>query len=85
MIQHIVLWRLKETDPATRDKTIRQIKIRLESLQTKIQQIKKIVVGGNVLSGDHASDVALVSEFTSLEDLQIYQTHPEHQPFHTNR
>lgn len=74
MIKHIVSFKLKADSIAQAP----AIKARLESLTTKIEQIKFFEVGLNVSKADSAYDLVLVSEFDSLEDLEIYKFHPEH-------
>ena len=75
MIKHIVMWRVVEQN---KQAAISQIKQALESLPEKITQIKSFEVGINVASSDRAADVVLVSLFNSLEELSLYQQHPEH-------
>jgi hypothetical protein len=79
MIKHIVLWKLKDfAEGATRQQNAARIKRDLEALKHKIPQVRHIEVGSNVVPSDAAYDVALYSEFASIEDLNIYQKHPEH-------
>jgi hypothetical protein len=52
----------------------------LENLINEIPQIKKIEVGINhpdAPAGNY--DLALYSEFETMDDLDIYQKHPAHQ------
>ena len=80
MIKHIIMWRLKETaNGAGKEENARKLKERLESLKGKIGVIKHIEVGINIKYSEAASDVVLYSEFDSLDDLEAYQKHPEHQ------
>lgn len=78
MIKHIVLFKLKDT--VTADEKIRVMtafKKAIEALPAKISVIRKIEVGLNINSAE-AYDIALNSEFDSLEDLNFYATFPEH-------
>jgi len=79
MIKHIVMWRLKEfANGVNKEENARKLKSHLESLKSKIKEIKRIEVGINIKSSDAASDVVLYSEFDSMDDLEAYQRHPEH-------
>lgn len=80
MIKHIVMWRLKDSaGGASKEENAKELKKRLQSLKDKIREIKHIEVGINISGSDAASDVVLYSEFDSMEDLDAYQKHPEHQ------
>jgi hypothetical protein len=75
MIIHIVSFKLK---PEFKDKAI-LIKQALETLKDCIPQIVKIEVGINLSKQANAFDLVLNSEFNSLEDIEIYRVHPEHE------
>lgn len=80
MIKHIVMWKLKDfAEEANKAVNAQKIKELLESLKDKIKEIKHIEVGINIINSDASADVALYSEFECMEDLNIYQKHPEHQ------
>ena len=80
MIRHIVMFKLKKTQPEeSLDRIKNQIKLRLESLPGKIDVIRQMEVGINVVKSDRAFDLALVSSFDSLDDLETYRVHPAHQ------
>lgn len=80
MIKHIVMWRLKDSaDGASKQENAKNLKNYLETLKDKIMEIRHIEVGINISGSDAASDVVLYSEFDSMEDLEAYQKHPEHQ------
>lgn len=79
MIKHIVMWRLKDfADARGKEENARKLKSHLESLKSKIKEIKHIEVGINITISEAASDVVLYSEFDSMDDLEAYQRHPEH-------
>ena len=79
MVKHIVMWRMAESeDKAQRAKDIKE---NLEALKGKIDVLVNIEVGLNFNDTDAASDVVLVSEFETKEDLNTYQNHPEHKAF----
>lgn len=75
MIKHIVMWKLKDE---CREENAKKIKELIENLNGVIKEIKNIEVGININKSDAAMDVVLYSEFNNLEDLDIYQNHPEH-------
>ncbi len=79
MIKHIVLWKLKaNAEGAGREQNAARMKQELEALKSKIPEIRHIEVGTNLVPSDAAYDVALYSEFASIQDLDAYQKHPEH-------
>ena len=78
MVKHIVMWKLKGfAEGKSKDENIKIIKSELENLINLIPQIKFLEVGKNILP-DADYDAILYSEFESVEDLDIYQNHPEH-------
>lgn len=79
MIKHIVMWRLKDfANGVNKEENAKKLKSHLESLKSKIKEIKHIEVGINITISEAASDVVLYSEFDSMDDLEAYQRHPEH-------
>ena len=74
MITHIVLFKLTEPTPeniaATRDKLL--------SMQGKIEQLRHLEAGVDVIRSERSYDVALITRFDSLQALQEYQVHPYH-------
>jgi hypothetical protein len=79
MIRHLVMWRVKESAMGM-DKAalVAEMKRRLEALPAQIPQIRFFQVGVNVVPSERACDLALVSDFESLEALQAYAKHPKH-------
>jgi hypothetical protein len=75
MITHIVLMKLKDASP----EVTKKIHDLLMALPAIIPQIKHYECGANVVPSDRAYDFGLVSKFDSLEDLEIYAKHPDHQ------
>lgn len=79
MIKHIVLWKLQESnEPAAKEKNLLEMKLRLESLKQAIPQIVSLQVGLNCVDLSGNADIVLVSEFETLEALNVYRTHPAH-------
>lgn len=80
MLKHVVMWKLKEEalgmDRAALGAAMKQ---RLEALVGQVPSIRSLEVGLNVVPGDTARDVVLVSRFDDLAGLQAYVDHPAHQ------
>ena len=74
MVTHIVLFKLSEPTPGnlstTRDKLL--------SMQGKIDQLRHLEAGIDVIRSERSYDLALVTKFDSLQALQEYQVHPYH-------
>jgi hypothetical protein len=69
---HIVLARFPNPDDA--DEAARRI---LE-LPGKIEQIRSLSVGRDVLHSERSYDLGWIIELDSLEDLETYSVHPDH-------
>jgi hypothetical protein len=79
MIKHMVMWKLKDfAEGAKKSENAQNIKVQLEGLKNKIKEVRSMEVGININDSADSYDVALYSEFASLEDLKKYQNHPEH-------
>ncbi|MHB9946942.1 stress responsive protein [Clostridium botulinum] len=79
MIKHIVMWKLKEfAEGKSKLENANIIKINLEDLKHRIDEVKLIEVGVNINNSQQAYDVVLYSEFENLDDLNLYQNHPDH-------
>jgi hypothetical protein len=74
MITHIVFMKFKDRSP----EIPQTVKDKLLTLPAKIPQIKHFEVGLDVMHSERSYDVALFSKFDSLDDLKIYNTHPDH-------
>ncbi len=76
MVKHIVMYKLKdfslENAQALRDKFM--------SMKGKIQVLKEIDAGVDVLKSARSFDVVLTCVFDSLEDMEIYKNHAVHIP-----
>lgn len=78
MVKHIVLFKLKsEVSEAEKLAAMTSFKEAIEALPAKIPVIRKIEVGLN-MNPNETWQIALYSEFDSLEDIQFYAAHPEH-------
>ena len=72
MITHIVLFKLTDRRNAEKARDI------LLGMRGKIPQLSYLEVGIDVLHSQRSYDLALVTRFDSLEELQAYQAHPVH-------
>ena len=82
MIHHIVMFKLLETpDLKQKESNKLEVKKRLEGLPAKIDVIRSLEVGMNVVSQERAFDIVLISTFDNLDDLETYRVHPAHQEF----
>lgn len=75
MITHIVFFKLKDGSPESVERTAQV----LRNMEGKIDVLKHIEVGIDVLHSARSYHLALITKFDSLEDLEAYQVHPEHQ------
>jgi len=74
MITHIVLFKL--ADPTAENITATQNK--LLSMDGKIDLLRHLEVGVDIIRAERSYDIALTTRFDSLKDLQAYQIHPYH-------
>ncbi len=74
MITHIVFFKL--TNPANETAAI--VRDKLLSMEGKIPQLRHLEAGIDVIRSERSYDVALVTRFDTLDDLQAYQVHPYH-------
>ena len=72
MIRHIVMWKFRSGTEAEQAQFLEG----LRGLQGVIPQLLKSEVAVNVGEGNY--DAVLVSEFESLETLEIYKNDPRH-------
>ncbi|MGL4518818.1 MAG: Dabb family protein [Phocaeicola sp.] len=78
MVKHIVLFKLKETlSAAEKLEVMTQFKVAIEALPASIEVIRHIHVGINMNPAEQW-DLALDSEFDSLEDVKVYAGHAAH-------
>lgn len=78
MVKHLVLFKLKDEVPAAKKEAVMlEFKKAIEALPAKISVIRKIEVGLNMNPGE-VWNIALYSEFDTLEDVKFYAAHPDH-------
>ena len=78
MLKHIVLFKIPDSKQ-DKSKVISILKDKLESLKSKIPELKKLETGVNISDRVSAFDLALVTEFENETDLEAYRIHPDHQ------
>lgn len=78
MINHVVLFKLKDYPETERPMIIAEMKSLLEGLKGKIDELKYIEVGVNYELNSKSYDMVLISHFNSVEELDKYRVHPEH-------
>lgn len=80
MIKHIVMIRLMEAgSPEEKLENGRKLKAAIEGLLGKIPELLSMEVGKNLSTKASAYDLVLTSTFDSMETLETYRVHPEHQ------
>lgn len=72
MFTHIVFFKLKNKEQA---KSARDI---LLSMEGKIPQLKDLEVGVDVIHSERSYDLALITKFDSLEDMNTYAVSEYH-------
>jgi hypothetical protein len=73
------MWKLKDfAEGAKKNENAQNIKVQLEGLKNKIKEVRSMEVGININDSADSYDIAMFSDFASLEDLKRYQNHPEH-------
>jgi hypothetical protein len=80
MLQHVVMWKMKEEALGMKRPTLAlEMKQRLLALVGQIPEIRSFQVGINELPSETAHDVVLVSSFDDMNGLQGYMKNPIHQ------
>lgn len=74
MLRHVVFFKLHTPTP----EVLQEVKDKLLSLKGKVPQLLDIEVGIDVVRSERSYDVALITTFASLEDMNAYQVHPYH-------
>ena len=74
MITHIVFFKLKVPTPDNMKKGAEV----LRGLDGKIDVLKSLEVGIDIIHKERSFDIALTARFDSIEDLETYRQHPEH-------
>jgi hypothetical protein len=72
VINHIVLFKLRDAEDAA------ELVRRLHALGGQIPEVRHLEAGADVTGSERSFDVALVSRFSSVDDLNTYRDHPDH-------
>ncbi|MEI6002704.1 Dabb family protein [Paraburkholderia bengalensis] len=78
MIRHIVMWKFKQSDGATREQNALLLKQKLEACRGAVPGIEHLEVGIATPGLDSTYDVVLLCDFTDKAALDAYQVHPAH-------
>ncbi|MFZ5431978.1 MAG: Dabb family protein [Bacteroidota bacterium] len=78
MINHVVLFKLKQFPAEEKTVILNELKDLLLGLQDKIEELVYIEAGINHEPDSKNYDLALISHFKSLDDLERYRVHPAH-------
>lgn len=83
MIKHIVMFKLKDiADGKSAYENAVKAKEMAEPLKDKISEIKGMSVEINSDKAPESNyDIALICDFENIDDLNAYQTNPEHLKF----
>jgi hypothetical protein len=74
MITHIVFFKLTDATVDNLDAT----RGKLLGMQGKIPLLRHLEAGIDVIRSERSYDIALVTKFDTMDDLQAYQVHPYH-------
>lgn len=78
MVKHIVLFQLKDgIDPQVKQNVMEKFRSDILALPAKIPFIQHVEVGF-CANPDEKYDIALYSEFSTLEEVNAYAVHPDH-------
>jgi len=78
MINHIVLFKLKDYPLKGKAEIRDELTSLLKGLKEKVPGIEFLKVGQNYLLEAKSYDLALITHFESVENLDAYRIHPEH-------
>lgn len=78
MIRHIITWKLVAQDPEERDDAFDRLAGEFGALPGLIPEIAALQITRDLEETEGNWDVVLIVDYASREDLETYQTHPEH-------
>ena len=79
MIRHTIMWKFKdEYEGMDKDAIMSAIEEKFAHLKSVIPEIKDMKVERDILKSERSFDMIYITEFESLETLEVYRVHPEH-------
>lgn len=79
MIRHIIMWKfVDEFEGMNKEKIMNELTERFVQLKKAIPEIKYMSVEKDVIRSERSFDMIYITEFDSLETLEVYRVHPEH-------
>jgi hypothetical protein len=72
------MWRVRGETDEERAAARLQVKTAFEGLRGCISGMRSLEIGVDISQVEYASDLVLVSEFETAEQLEDYASHPEH-------
>ena len=79
MIRHAIMWKfVDEYEGMNKDEIMDAIEEKFAHLKVVIPQIKAMSVERDILRSERSFDMIYITEFESLEALEVYRVHPEH-------
>ncbi len=79
MIRHIIMWKfVDEFEGMNKEEIMNELTERFVQLKKTIPEIKYMSVEKDVLRSERSFDMIYITEFDSLETLEVYRVHPEH-------
>ena len=79
MIRHTIMWKFKdEYEGMDKDAIMSAIEEKFARLKNVIPEIKDMRVERDILKSERSFDMIYITEFESLETLEVYRVHPEH-------
>lgn len=79
MIRHTIMWRFTDDfDGMNKEEIMDKITKLFVFLKNTIPEIKFMSVERDVIKNERSFDMIYITEFESLEELEIYRVHPKH-------
>ena len=79
MIRHTIMWRFTDNfEGMNKEQIMDKVTDLFRELKKKIPEIKFMSVERDVLRSERSFDMIYITEFESLEALEVYRVYPEH-------
>lgn len=79
MIRHTIMWRfIDEFEGMNKEQIMDRVVDLFKDLKGKIPEIRFMSAERDVLRSERSFDMIYITEFDSLDALEIYRVHPEH-------